>query len=268
MTEITHRVLVPLVRKGGVGKSTTMSTIADWLTTNGVDWSGYDLDDEQRTFMTYNADRVRILPADERRQTQLMWILGEAEKHAVTLVDPKAHQYEELLDVLRLMAKAEERVLADGVRITVLLFPADEEQRLSDIQGTVAALMDTVDYLVVDNTQVHREKLVFFEQAALLENLMSLAARHIKLPSLWETTKKCMAIASEDIGRPLGFLEASRTKQMETFHRLFLARWLQMLFAEYKQAQTVLLPDGLKIAELEDHQPTQRQERKFRFARQ
>ncbi|MDD2677167.1 MAG: hypothetical protein PHP75_06845 [Methylacidiphilaceae bacterium] len=266
MTEIKNRVLVPLIRKGGVGKSTTMSTIADWLTANSVDWSGYDLDDEQRTFMTNHSDRVRQMPPDEQRQTQLAWILGGAEKHAVTLVDPKAHQYEELLDVLRLMAKAEERVLADGVRVTVLLFPSDQEQRLGDIQQTIDTLLDTVDYLVVDNTQVHREKLVYFERAELINDLTALTAQRVKLPILWESTKKGMAIASEDVGRPLGFLEASQTKQMETFNRLFLGRWLQTIFAEYGRAQAVLLPDGMKIAVAEDHKPTQRQERKYRFA--
>ena len=47
---VRHRVVVPIQTRGGIGKSTEVVARASWMDQRGLQWQGFDLDEQNRTF--------------------------------------------------------------------------------------------------------------------------------------------------------------------------------------------------------------------------
>lgn len=268
------RIVVPVVRKGGVGKSTEAILRGDWMNSMGVLWRGWDLDEEQKTFSRHHPQSVTALRPEEARQAQIASIFVSASSRAVTVIDPKAHLHEHILDALTLLAKDEAKnaFKAAGVRVTVLLFPAEDEQRLEDMQDTAERLGDLVDYVLVDNVEMRRESLRLWGDSEMRAWLIKdLGAKEIRIPSLWEHLRLCIAIASDKEGKPLTYLEAAKTPKIDLFHRLFIERWISDVFSEYRRVADLLLSDSFVEQTTTDSchdnsKPDKRIEKRFRFA--
>ena len=56
---VRHRVVVPIQTRGGIGKSTEAVARASWMDQRGVQWQGFDLDEQNRTFSDNSPVRRR-----------------------------------------------------------------------------------------------------------------------------------------------------------------------------------------------------------------
>jgi hypothetical protein len=66
ISEILHRLVVPIQTRGNLGKSTEAIARCEWMTERGVTWTGYDLDAFNRTLSTtYPEDVVFVEPGPE-----------------------------------------------------------------------------------------------------------------------------------------------------------------------------------------------------------
>ena len=50
-TSIAHRLILPLQKRGNLGKSTVIAALAQYYDQRGVPWQGYDLDADHREFL-------------------------------------------------------------------------------------------------------------------------------------------------------------------------------------------------------------------------
>lgn len=274
MDTIRHRVIVPLVRKGGVGKSTEAIVRGDWLNLRQIPWQGFDLDDEQQSFQTHHPTSVLEPIVSERREMQIAAIMEVADQRPVSVVDPKAHAFDALLraiDDLTTEGDVAAHFQENGIRITVLLFPADDEARARDIDATVETLGSRVDYLLVDNVEKNRETLVAWRDCPLREALiLEHNAREIALPSLWNEIRHLIGIVSEEAGKPLTFVEAA--EKIDMLRRIYLERWIKDVFHQYDRVADVLLPDAeaapilAKSRESQDVSVAKRKPKRFRFS--
>jgi len=150
ISEILHRLVVPIQTRGNLGKSTETIARCEWMSQRGVTWKGYDLDAFNRTLSTtYPEDVVFVEPGPEP-EGELIKIFRSLAQSEVTVIDPSAHMNRTILRAME-MVRLTQLCAAIAARVTVLVYPVDEVSDMEDIAQTVESLGDSVDWVIVRN---------------------------------------------------------------------------------------------------------------------
>ena len=80
-----------------MGKSTILGVIAGWLEQGGIEWHGFDLDPDHRSFARLFPENVALAPLGDEPEGDLIKLLRGCAGLPVIVIDPRAHLREILI---------------------------------------------------------------------------------------------------------------------------------------------------------------------------
>ena len=247
---ISHRVVVPIQTRGGIGKSTEAIARASWMDQRDVKWQGFDLDSQNRSFSDNFPESAKLVQlAPNEPEGDIIRLLRKATHAEVTSIDPQAHMNLTILQALNLI-QFPQQAAAAGVRLTVLVYPMDELSDMDDIQSTVDALRDTVDWVIVRNP-ARQARTRMFDGSEIETELKDFGAATLALPALLSDTRMALRNLEVQQGRAINPVEALGNKALkfDMAHRMVLEDWTRRTFQAFDEIAPHLLPTskGLEV---------------------
>ncbi|GAA5484009.1 hypothetical protein [Haloferula sargassicola] len=237
--ETKARLICPLQSTGRVGKSTACEAVLSWAKWAEVDCVAIDADDEHRTLSQKFGDAQ--LMAEVAREASAFKELIEAVAAApapLMVADFPAQATAFLLEqieALRVLDVLDEA----GVRMTVMLFPADDDSAQRSLAAAVRQLGTRVDYLLVRSPARYRTDQ--FDRSKAAGKLAGYGAEEIYLPVVTRSTLEEVASASRAAGRMLPWAEAAPA--LATASRFELEAWTNKVRAQCEEVMRILVPD-------------------------
>ncbi len=231
--------------RGNVGKSTILGVIAGWLEQRGIEWRGFDLDPDHRSFARLFPEKVALVPLGDEPEGDLIKLLRGCAGLPVTVIDPRAHLSEILIRGFEMIRFPETFAEAEG-RVTVLLFPADDLEVMTDMDQTVSRLGGAVDYVVVKN-RARAPRTRMFDGSELEADLQTLGAETLEFPALLSIARNHLAALEADLGRGVCHAEAVMNLELpvDFLVRMVIEDWLKGLFRKFDGIAGKLLPAEL-----------------------
>lgn len=233
------RLVCPLQSTGRVGKSTACEAIVSWANWAGVDHVPLDADDEHRT-LSQRFPAAQLMAEVTREPSAFKELIQAVAGVPAPLViaDFPAQATAFLLEQIEALRALD--VLDEAkVRMTVMLFPADDDSAQRSLAAVVRQLGNRVDYLLVRSPARYRTEQ--FDQSKAAERLAALGAEELYLPALTRSTIDDVAAASRAAGRMLPWAEAMAG--LPTASRFELEGWTNKVRAQCEDAAKILLPD-------------------------
>jgi hypothetical protein len=244
MKTTKHRLILPMQAKGNVGKSIEASARACWLNQRGIQWQGFDLDGDNRTLSRLFPGQAKLVPLSGQGDDldELISILRKVTATPVTLVDPRAHLDGQLIKALQ-ATHFFDIASAQNIGITVMVFPLDDLDVMTNLDAVCLFCGSAVDYVIVRNP-ARAAKTRMFDGSELERELLELHAATVKLPVLSEYVKLRLAKLEAEHQRGVPFNEAigNDSLGLDIMARGVLQDWLGTLFAQYDQIAVKLLP--------------------------
>jgi hypothetical protein len=240
-TLILIRILfAALQSKGRLGKSWIILLLAAWLDRHGVAWAGFDLDDSHRSLARRYPDVKELTVTDEiTGHDELLKIYRTALSGAVPVVlaDTRAQLSPLVIDSLH---RSQFFKLAEGkgARMTVLVFPADDDDSLRSLVEGVQQTGRQVDYLVIRNPALYQSRRN--DGSPLQRTFLATGAEEIVMPALLESTRRAISRAETECGHALSFPEA--IDRLKDFAKADLEFFLSGAFQEFDRVAHLLLP--------------------------
>ncbi len=244
MKTTKHRLILPMQAKGNMGKSIEAAARACWLNQRGIPWQGFDLDGDNRTLSRLFPSQVRLMPLTGQADDldELISILRKTTAQPVTLVDPRAH-----LDGQMMKALAATHFFdiagAQNIGITLMVFPFDDMDVMTNLDAVCQFCGKQVDYVVVRNP-ARAPKTRMFDGSTLEKELLNLCADTVTVPVLSEFVKLRLARLEAEQQRGIPFNEAigNDALGLDIMARGVLQDWLATMFSQYDQIAAKLLP--------------------------
>jgi hypothetical protein len=239
-----HRLVVPIQTRGNIGKSTEAIARCEWMNQRNIAWTGYDLDEFNRTLSTTYPVATTFVEPSREPEGEIIHILRNITQAEVTVIDPSAHMNRTILKAFR-MVRFSELAASIQARVTVLIFPIDEISDMEDITATVETLADSVDWIVVRNrAKIPTTK--FFDGSEIERRLVDYGAAFLELPALLSDTRNYLRGREVRLGRGLSPAEALKNPalKIDMAHRLILEDWLSEMFRRFDAIAPHLLPTG------------------------
>jgi len=244
MKTIKHRLILPMQAKGNMGKSIEAVARACWLNQRSIPWQGFDLDGDNRTLSRLFPEQTKLVPLNGQAEDldELIAILRKATAAPVTLVDPRAHLDGHLMKALG-ATHFFEIANAQGIGITIMVFPLDDLDVMTNLDAVCQFCGSQVEYVIVRNP-ARAPKTRMFDGSELETELLSHHAGSVTLPVLSEFVKLRLAKLEADHQRGIPFNEAIGNDQLglDIMARGVLQDWLGTLFAQYDRIAAKLLP--------------------------
>lgn len=251
-----RRLIVPLQAKGTIGKSTTISLIAEYLEQIGEDWRGFDLDERNNEFvrMFEQSARVKSVPlANEEHIDNVARILAHGLTSNVVILDPQAFTDQLLRDALHI-TKFLDIAPKEGIKTTVLVFPFQEETVMREIVETFEFVNDRAEFLLVYNLTKPGEvknRFQMFFGSPLERTFLDAGAKQIFIPHLTERTRlKHRELVNKE-GRGIRYGEFVKNEELDIHwsQRGIMEDWLQQVFWQLDDvAELITSPEGLEKA--------------------
>jgi len=239
-----HRLILPMQAKGNVGKSIETAARACWLNQRAIHWQGFDLDGDNKTLSRLFPAQAKLIPLNGQPDDldELISILRKATAAPVTVVDPRAHVDGQLMKALH-ATHFFDIASAQGMGITVMVFPLDDLDVMTNLDTVCQFCGSRVDYVVVRN-RARAPKTRMFDGSELEQELLNHHAGSITLPVLSEFVKLRLAKLEADHQRGIPFNEAIGSDELglDIMARGVLQDWLGNLFAQYDRIAAKLLP--------------------------
>src|SRR5437764_4942379 len=244
MKTTKYRLMLPMQAKGNVGKSLETAARACWLNQRGIHWQGFDLDGDNRTLSRLFPGQTKLVPLNGQPDDldELISILRKTTATPVTLVDPRAHLDNQLMKALH-ATHFFDIANAQSVGITVMVFPLDDLDVMTNLDAVCQFCGSQVEYVIVRNP-ARAPKTRMFDGSELERELMNLHAGSVTLPVLSEFVKLRLAKLEADHQRGIPFNEAIGNDELglDIMARGVLQDWLGNLFAQYDRIAAKLLP--------------------------
>jgi hypothetical protein len=239
-----HRLILPMQAKGNMGKSIEAAARACWLNQRGIPWQGFDLDGDNRTLSRLFPSQVKLTPLNGQAEDldELILILRKTTAKPVTLIDPRAHLDAQLMKALA-ATHFFEIASAQNIGVTLMVFPFDDMDVMTNLDAVCQFCGKQVDYVVVRNpARASRNRM--FDNSPLEKELLDCGAVTITVPVLSEFVKLRLAKLEADHQRGIPFNEAigSDNLGLDIMARGVLQDWLATMFNQYDQIAGKLLP--------------------------
>jgi hypothetical protein len=244
---IKHRLIVPIQARGNVGKSTSLAILAGWLEQHGIPWRGFDLDPDHQSLVRLFPDKVSLAPLGDEPEGDLIKILRGCAGVPVTVIDPRAHLSDLLVRGFEMIRFCETFASAGG-RVTVLLYPADDLEVMTDLDRTVSRLGGAVDYVILKN-RARATRTRMLDGSELEAELQSLGADAVEIPALLSVARNQLAALEADLGRGVPHAEAVMNLELpvDSLVRMVIEDWLKGLFRKLDRIAGKLLPEDLAV---------------------
>lgn len=252
-TTVNHRFITCLQRRGNIGKSTVIAALGQYLDQRNVPWQGFDLDADHRSFSRLFPSIVALRELGAEPEGDIIKLARLGSETPVTLVDPRAHVSDVVLRAWDMIGYPG-YFAAQAGRITCLLFPGDDLEILTDMDGVVTRLGNSVDYVIVRNP-ARQPRTRMFDGSELEADLLKLGAAALEIPPLLALARNHLAAIETDLGRGVTHIEAAANRELplDGMARLIIKDWLQTLFRRFDAIASHLLPTELaaKITSVE-----------------
>lgn len=247
MNIIKHRLILPIQKRGNLGKSTVIACLGQYLDNLNVPWKGYDLDCDHQSFSRLFPDSVSLRELGEEPVAEIIRVARNATTTPITLIDPRAHISDYVLDAFE-MVNFQHYFSEQGGRITVLLFPADDVEVLTDIDCVVSKLGDSVDYIIVHNP-AKQPKLRMFMGSAMESDLKSLGAKLVEIPILLAMARNHLATLEVELRRGISHIEAAANRELalDLMVRLVIENWIRTVFTRFDAVGDLIFPKDIAI---------------------
>ncbi len=250
MKEVKHRLILPMQAKGNMGKSIEAAAHACWLNQHGIQWQGFDLDGDNKTLSRLFPANVRLLPLNGQPDDmdELITVLKKTTAKPVTLVDPRAHLDGQIMKALS-ATHYFDIANAQGIRITLMVFPLDDLDVMSNLDAVCQFCGSQVDYVIVRNP-ARAPKTRMFDGSELEQDLIKLGSVSITVPVLSEFAKIKLAKLEAEQQRGVPFNEAVTSDELglDITARGVLQDWLATLYGQYDRIAAKLLPTAAAIS--------------------
>jgi hypothetical protein len=132
---------------------------------------------------------------------------------------------------------------AQGIGITVMVFPLDDLDVMTNLDAVCQFCGSQVDYVIVRNP-ARAPKTRMFDGSEMEKELLSLHAGSVTIPVLSEFVKLRLAKLEAEQQRGIPFNEAIGNDELgfDIMARGVLQDWLGTLFTQYDQIAAKLLP--------------------------
>jgi hypothetical protein len=254
------RLITPLQAKGTIGKSTVTNLLAEYLQQIGEDWRGFDLDsrnnDFHKTFESLEGKVKKVALYKDEHLDNVGKILSRGLTSNVTLLDPQAFtdQYiREAFQVTKFLDRAPEL----GVKVTVLIFPFQEDTVMREIVETYKFVNGRADFVIIYNktktTDIKNQFQMFFN-SPLEKEFLDAGAKRIFIDHLWETVRLKHRQLTSKLDRGIRYAEFAKNEEFNKYgvdweHRSVMEDWLQHSFWEFDEAAELLTsPSGYEKA--------------------
>lgn len=147
-SNITTRINLTLGTKGGVGKTTIMLHLADWIKTLDIPLFLMDLDDNNKSLKRYFPEALLASVNDEDQVDQLVIRAAES-NHPVILADLKAGVESEMLTWFEGLPFDE--LQSRGIRITGWGCVTTDPDSISTLLNWGNHIGNRIDYILVQN---------------------------------------------------------------------------------------------------------------------
>jgi hypothetical protein len=237
-------IIVPVVKRGNLGKSTFISQLASWLNYLEVPWQGFDLDADHSSFSRLFPESVQLIGLGAEPEGDLLNVIRRANAAPVTLIDPRAHLSQHLLRAWEL-TRFPENFKENKGRITVLIFPADDLEVMCDMDTVISELTNRVEYVVVKNP-AKSPRTRMFDGSELEQELQQLDAKFLEMPALLSLARNHLAALEAELGRGVSALEAisNRELPLDNMVRLVIDDWVRNVFRRFQGIAERILPNS------------------------
>lgn len=249
-----RRLIVPLQAKGTIGKTTTISLIAEYLTQIGENWRGFDLDERNNEFVRTFEDNVKSVPlANEEHIDNVARILAHGMTSNVVILDPQAFTDQLLRDALRI-TKFLDVAPEQGIKTTVLVFPFQEETVMREIVETYEFVDGRAEYILVYNLTKPGEiknRFQMFYGSPLERTFLEAGAKQVFIPHLLERTRLKHRELINRLGRGVRYGEFVKNTELDIDfgQRGIMEDWLSQVFWQFDEvAELLTSPEGLELA--------------------
>ena len=242
---ITKRLLVPLARRGNLGKSTFVALAAQWLHHHAIEWTGHDADSDHQSFSRLFPDDAKLVSLGEEPEGDLIGVFRRCGEAAVSLLDPRAHLSDAVIRTLQ-MIRFPEAFAEVGGRVLVAVFPSDDMEVMADLDSTIEKLGDRVDYLVVRN-RARAPRTRMFDGSELEAEMQRLGALELEIPVLLAMARNHIAAHEARLQRSVSHAELVASKELaaDPLIRVAVQQWLAGIFARLNVIAAHLLPAAL-----------------------
>jgi hypothetical protein len=249
-----RRLIVPLQAKGTIGKSTTISLIAEYLEQIGENWRGFDLDERNNELVRMFPEKVRSVPlANEEHIDNVARILAHGLTSNVVILDPQAFTDQLLRGALRI-TKFLDVAPSEGVKTTVLVFPFQEETVMREIVETFEFVDGRAEFILVYNLTKPGEvknRFQMFWGSPLERTFLEAGAKQIFIPHLTERTRLKHREVVNQLGRGVRYGEFVKNTELDIHYtqRNIMEDWLSQVFWQLDDvAELLTSPEGLELA--------------------
>ena len=242
MKPIQHRLVLCMQQRGNLGKSTLLAGFSQYCDQRHVPWQGFDLDPDHRSLVRLFPDNATLLELGNEPEGEIIKLVRRSASAPVTIIDPRAHLGDTVMRAWE-MVRFPETFAAAGGRITVLLFPGDDLEILTNIDAVVSRLADSVDYVIVRNP-ARQPRTRMFDGSVLEADLLRLGAVTLEVPTLLGLAKNHLSALEAELGRGVTHVEAvaNQDLNLDGMVRLVIEDWLKTLFHRFDAIAGHLLP--------------------------
>ena len=186
----SKRLVLVATNKGGVGKSTAIINIADYLKEREIPFVAFDPDHANASFARFFAnpdgsrpDFMRLINiADDTSLDQITRVFDEEDANLV-LVDGVGAQQETFMNWIEDIGLFE-RAKEMDLKITFVLVVDEDKDTVEQAMAVAGRVEDQVDYLVVKNLKNSEETRIYDGSAARKMLNGALSAKEITFPKL------------------------------------------------------------------------------------
>ena len=216
--------------KGGVGKSTVARALVDFLSRNGVRFTGYDGDDTNPTFLRFFPDAVRIHTKNIKGFEPLINALeSDAACHVVDLgagTSIVLGQFAEQTGFLELVSQY-------GARVVVLFVLAPGADSIGLLKTLSEQYGEQVAYVVARSNAIPGTWDLWEGSKARKRLLDELGAVEITIPAL---DAEAFSLVDR---HSLKWSATPEDKRLSLATRSYVRRWLAKVFAEFEKAKVL-----------------------------
>lgn len=241
-TQINHRLITCFQSSGRIGKSTALEGILAWARFAGIPIAAVDCDAEHRT-LSKRFPKAHFVDAT-RSNNEFLQLVMELPDAPMAVADFPAQATDFILNAvesLRVLDAFEAR----EIRMTVLMFAADDPTAQASLAKTYRALGDRADYLLVKNLARYRSRL--FDESALAELFRRNNVPVLELPPITATTLEAIEVASAEQRRHLTFAEAAETVSIPQICRYELQFFQNRIYTQCEDYASILVPQSTAI---------------------
>jgi len=241
----TNRIVISTAcNRGGLGKSTFFALLAQYFQVQGIPFHGFDLDGDHQSLSRLFPDAIELAPTGSEPVGDMLKVLRASVHSPITIVDPRAHLGEHLLEALRITEFS--RYLSEsGGQLWLAVFPSDDLEVMQNTDKVISALQGAAQYIIIRN-RGRSPQTRMFDGSALEHDILALGGVSLEIPSLLGWARNHLAALEAEQERGISHLEAIKNMELrlDPMVRLVIEDWIRASFSNIERIAPRIIPSA------------------------